>query len=162
MNNKRILIAFDSSDAAFKAIRYAGQMLPNTPSIMITLLFVERLPDEDFYNTKDEWCCECAERIKSYKQSLNKARRHLEQEGFPPEAIEEKYIASCKSPFEDATICSTGESIVGDILRIQHEGKYGTVIVGKRGVSKKEAFLFGSVSNRLIQETTDCTVWVVG
>ncbi len=162
MNNKRILIAFDSSDASFNAVDYAGQMLSTIPSIMVTLLFVERLPDEDFYNTKDEWCSECAERIKSYKKSLTKARQHLEQQGLKPESIEEKYITSCKSPFEEATICSTGESIVGDILRIQHEGTYGTVIVGKRGVSKKEAFLFGSVSNRLIQETTGCTVWVVG
>lgn len=162
MDIKRILIAFDSSEASFKAVDYAGQMLSTIDSIFITLLFVERLPDEDFYETKDEWCTECSKRIASYKTSLANAAQHLVNKGFKNECIEQKYITSCKSPFEEAAVCSTGESIVGDILRIQHEGHYGTVIVGKRGVSKKEAFLFGSVSNRLIQETTDCTVWVVG
>lgn len=89
MDNKRILIAFDSSDASFKAVHYAGLMLPEIPSIMVTLLFVERLPDEDFYDTKEAWCHECAKRIESYKQSLTKARKHLEQLGLAPEKIEE-------------------------------------------------------------------------
>ena len=41
-----------------------------------------------------------------------------------------------------------------------HENPYGLVI-GRRGVSKAEEFLFGSVSNKLIHHAKDRTVWVV-
>jgi nucleotide-binding universal stress UspA family protein len=41
-------------------------------------------------------------------------------------------------------------------------GGYGTIVVGRRGISKAEQFLFGSVSNKIVQNAKDCTVWVVG
>lgn len=162
MNNKRILIAFDSSEASFRAVAYAGEMLATVQDLSISLLFVERLPDRDFYHNEKAWRDECAKRVEATKHSIHAARKQLESFGIAEEAIDERYLVSCNSPFEEASVCSTGESVVEDILRIQHEGDYGTVIVGKRGVSKTEAFLFGSVSNRIIQETQGCTVWVVG
>jgi nucleotide-binding universal stress UspA family protein len=48
-----------------------------------------------------------------------------------------------------------------DILRIREEGNYDTVVIGRRGVSKAEEFLFGSVSTKVVQSAADCTVWVV-
>lgn len=168
MNNSKFLIAFDSSDASFRAVDYAGQMLPPLFAALpqagarLALLFVERLPDRDFFATEQAWQAECAKRVREHKAALSDARKRLEKAGVPSALIDEQYLASCASPFEEATVCSTGESVVEDILRIQYEGNFGTVIVGKRGVSKTEAFLFGSVSNRIIQETVGCTVWVVG
>ncbi len=47
------------------------------------------------------------------------------------------------------------------ILETQTVGKYGTIIVAKRGVSKAEEFLFGSISSSLIHKSKDCAVWVV-
>jgi hypothetical protein len=34
--------------------------------------------------------------------------------------------------------------------------------VGKRGISKAEEFLFGSISNALIHNGRDIAVWVIG
>ncbi len=46
------------------------------------------------------------------------------------------------------------------IRHAQHENK-GTVVVGRRGISRKEEFLFGSVSSKIVSYAKDCTVWVV-
>ena len=48
-----------------------------------------------------------------------------------------------------------------DILEVLKDGGFGTVVIGRRGVSKAEEFLFGSVSNKIIHSVKDCTVWVV-
>jgi len=34
-------------------------------------------------------------------------------------------------------------------------------VVGKRGMSKKEEFLFGSVSRKIVRECQKSAVWVV-
>ena len=162
MQTKKILLAFDSSESSYNAVAYAGDMLAHVPDVHVTLVLVERLPDRDFFPDEASWLAECASRTQAHHRNLHAARTRLTEYGIPAEAIDERYLASCKSPFGQATVCSTGESVVEDILRIQREEGYGTVIVGKRGVSKTEAFLFGSVSNRIIQETQGCTVWVVG
>jgi Universal stress protein family. len=41
------------------------------------------------------------------------------------------------------------------------EGGFGTVVIGRRGVSKAEEFLFGSVSTKVMHLAKDCAVWVV-
>jgi hypothetical protein len=37
----------------------------------------------------------------------------------------------------------------------------GTVVIGRRGISKKEEFLFESTSNKIIHTAKDCAVWVI-
>ena len=51
--------------------------------------------------------------------------------------------------------------VAKDILDEIKEGGYGTIVVGRRGISKAQQFLFGSVSNKIIQNAKDCAVWVV-
>ncbi|MCU0614320.1 MAG: universal stress protein [Desulfobacterales bacterium] len=34
-------------------------------------------------------------------------------------------------------------------------------MVGRKGVSRSEAFLFGSVSSKIVNHAENCTVWVV-
>jgi hypothetical protein len=34
-------------------------------------------------------------------------------------------------------------------------------VVGRQGISRKERFLFGSVSSKIVTHASDCTVWVV-
>jgi hypothetical protein len=41
------------------------------------------------------------------------------------------------------------------------KGGYGTIVVGRRGVSKVYEFLMGRVSNKVIQMAKDQAVWVV-
>ena len=58
-------------------------------------------------------------------------------------------------------VCSKPVTVAELILHERQSGGYGTIVVGRRGMSKKEEFLFGSVSNKIVREARDCTVWVV-
>jgi nucleotide-binding universal stress UspA family protein len=51
--------------------------------------------------------------------------------------------------------------VARDILNELEEGAYGTVIIGRRGISKAEQFLLGSVSNKIIQNAKNCSVWII-
>jgi len=54
-----------------------------------------------------------------------------------------------------------GVGIARDILKEAKEGQYDTIAIGRRGISATRAFLFGSVSSKVVQFAKNCTVWVV-
>ena len=41
------------------------------------------------------------------------------------------------------------------------KGGYGTIVLGRRGISRTEQFLMGRVSNKVIQLAKEMAVWVV-
>ncbi|MFV9646695.1 MAG: universal stress protein, partial [Desulfobacterales bacterium] len=51
--------------------------------------------------------------------------------------------------------------IARDIIAEAEKGKYDTVVVGRRGLSATAAFVLGSISNKIVQNIKNCTVWVV-
>ncbi|WP_432736247.1 universal stress protein [Maridesulfovibrio sp. FT414] len=161
MECMKVLIAFDGSDNSFKAVEYVGEIARNCSGSEICLLYVERLPDKDLFPDDESWKNKCGDTERDIRQKLEEARDKLVDMGVPQEEISVEYFASCKSPFHDKDICSTGRSIGMDILRIREERGFGTIVIGRRGVSKAEEFLFGSVSTKVVQSAVDCTVWVV-
>jgi len=132
--NKKILIALDGSENAAMGAVYAGDMLTGRSDVRITLLHVRT--EESIQNEQD------------VKNIMEISREVLIKAGIPAEAI--------SIQFRDKT---TG--IARDILDEIEAGEYGTVIVGRRGLSRAKQFLFGSVSNKIVHNTRDCTVWVV-
>ncbi len=161
MQNKKVLVAFDGSENSFNAVEYVGGIVRNCSGCEVMLLYVERLPDKDLYPDEESWKEDCAKNEERMKLSLEEARSRLVQRGIPKEYVSTEYFASCRSPFHETEECSLGRSIGIDVLRIREEGDYGTVVIGRRGVSKAEEFLFGSVSTKIVQSAANCTVWVV-
>ncbi|MFH1480427.1 MAG: universal stress protein, partial [Pseudomonadota bacterium] len=53
------------------------------------------------------------------------------------------------------------ESRAAAIVQEAREGGYGTIVVGRRGVSMVKDFFIGRVSNKVIQLARDQAVWVV-
>ena len=47
------------------------------------------------------------------------------------------------------------------ILEEARTGGYGSIMIGRRGLSRTERFLFGSVSNKVVQQAQGMAVWVV-
>lgn len=47
------------------------------------------------------------------------------------------------------------------ILKEASDGGHGSIMIGRRGVSRTERFLFGSVSNKIVQHARDMAVWVI-
>lgn len=163
MDCKKILVAVDGSENSERAVAYTGEMLRDSKPTPIMLLCIERFPERDLFADEASWKERCKEHREEMKQFLVAAREILEAKGIPSEVISERYEVSCVSPFaDDGTVrCSRGTSIAQEILTVLEEEGFGTVVVGRRGVSKAEEFLFGSVSNKIIHNAKSCTVWVV-
>ena len=55
--------------------------------------------------------------------------------------------------------------ILGDrpylIRNNEPEVRFGTVVIGRRGISKKEEFMFGSTSTKILHIAKDCSIWVI-
>ena len=161
MTLNKILVAFDGSENSFKAVEYVGNIIKHCPICGVSILHVERLPDKDLFKSDKEWASQCEKNEIEMANKMDEAKDVLVKIGVADEVVFAEYFASCKSPFHDTDICGTGRSIGLDILRIREEGNYDTLVVGRRGVSKAEEFLFGSVSTKVVQSAVDCTVWVV-
>lgn len=148
--NNQILIAVDESENAEQAVRYVGHMLGKTPGFEVTILHIIPDPEEDYFPQTEE-----KERyLKAYSERIGRAlktyRQILLDAGFPEDAVQtQSTLRYCPSMAE----C---------ILKEREEKAYGTIVVGRQGISRKEAFLFGSVSSKIVNHAKECTVWVVG
>ncbi len=149
MDFKKILIAVDTSENAERAVSYVGDIIGSNPGFQIQLLYVERPLDRDLFPDEESWEAHCAQQREKVQEFFKRARGILEEKGVEPDVISERYVQA------------EGYSIAHSILRIHEDGGFGTVVVGRRGVSKAEEFLFGSVSNKIVHYAKDCTVWVV-
>lgn len=52
-------------------------------------------------------------------------------------------------------------SRAADILREAREGGYGTIVMGRRGISKVREFLMGRVTTKVLNGAEDLAVWIV-
>jgi nucleotide-binding universal stress UspA family protein len=168
MDFRKILIAVDASENALRAVEYTGEMVGrmagNGPQdgFRVTLLYVERLPDRDLYPDDATWKAKCVEHRDTVRRYMELAEAALVERGVPAGWINSQYLSSCRSPLRTGDQqCSLGTSIAQEIINVIGRGGYGTAVVGRRGVSKAEEFLFGSVSNKIIHTAKDCTIWVV-
>lgn len=164
MNNAKVLIAVDASEASLRAVIYTGDLLGKfRPDCEVCLLYVESLPEVDMFPNEETWKENCHELRGKMQEFLDKAKQALIERGIVASAITSKYLVNCQSPFhKDAvSFCSKGLNIAQDILQVQRDGGFGTIAMGRRHISKAEEFLFGSVSNKIIHEARDCAVWVV-
>lgn len=149
-SENKVLVAVDLSENSLKAVDYVGQMLRYHERVEITLLTVIKEPSADI--VPDE-----AERKRMVEDSRRETLALMEQAGarLTARGIPEKHIRI------KLQVCQKPMSISDLILNEQQEGGYGTLVVGRRGVSKKEEFLFGSVSSRVVRDAKHCAVWVI-
>lgn len=150
MDFKNILISVDASENAVRAVDYAAQLLGGAPGVRVTLLYVERAPGRDSFDSEEAWLGQCRIEHDRVFDFLKAARARLTAAGIPDGSIHERTV-----------LCSAEPSIAQTILDVQQEGGFGTLVVGRRGLTKGEEFLFGSVSTRLVHNAKNCAVWVV-
>lgn len=162
MNPKKILIAVDASDNAARAVDYVAQLLTDTATFDVTVLYIERPPNRDFFPSDEEWIKAGAAQEERIRTFLEESRQKLVAVGLSQTSVNVAYIPHCQSPVQQsAEFCSLGTSIARDILQYQQSGGFGTLVIGRRGVSRAEEFLFGSVTTKVTHLAKDCTVWVV-
>jgi len=145
----RILIAVDESDHSFRAVEYVGNLLGQHGSVGITLLSILAVPPEDLFESQgavQDWMSDHRARAEKH---LDRCETRLRESGFAGDQVHRKLVTRpCPS-------------IADCILEEQKALGCDTVVITRRGISKKEEFMFGSTSNRILHRATSCAVWVI-
>jgi nucleotide-binding universal stress UspA family protein len=147
--NRNILIAVDESDNAQRAVSYVKDLLAGLPGFHVTITTIIPQPPEDYFLTekeKNDWI----------EQQTGAARRILEnyRQVFIQAGFREDNVVS-------HLVMKECTSLAECILDEQRKLSCGTVVIGRRGISKKEEFMFGSTSNKILHTARDCSVWVI-
>jgi len=154
---KKILLAVDASAASMKAVEFVASLLgghgyevcvfhaiPGLGAINFDLSEVKKLepPEVGMSDT-------CLEAFKlKVARLFQDVKDRLTAAGFESEKISEKILSGVQSRSEA-------------IVKEAEDGGYGTIIVGRRGLSKIEAFFMGRVGHEVVYGGKNFTVWVV-
>ena len=154
---KKILVAVDESKNSMNAVKYVAGGMEKTGTV--TLFSV--LPDATaacgldspsltplFRKSRQAFCAIEDTKKDSVKAFMEKAKQALIQGGFPSKNIAVK-------------IRKKKVGIARDILKEAEQGKYTTLVIGRRGLSGIKQFLLGSVSNKIVQLAKKVSVIVV-
>jgi nucleotide-binding universal stress UspA family protein len=133
----KILVAIDASEGAMRALNYIGDMV-DTSHWEVTLFHAIRE-----FDTKELYRAE-----KSMESMFETASSHLEEAGFNRNQIEFRTVIG---------VHSRAAVIITEALK----GGYGTIVVGRRGLTNVEEFIMGRVSNKVIHMAREMAVWVV-
>ena len=154
---KKILLAVDASPASMKAVEFIASLLcghgyeacifhaiPGLGAIIFDLSELNK-PELSEVNMSDT----CIESFKlKVVRLFQDVKDMLIKSGFESEKISEKIISGVHSR-SDA------------IVKEAEDGGYGTIVVGRRGLSKVEAFFMGRVGHEVVYGGKNFTVWVV-
>jgi len=130
-------------------VSYTVNLLGRLRGLKATLLHVIHTPEEDFFPSPAErqrWINVGRKNVDRWMQDY---RLLLIDGGWPPDDVRIRVVER------------DGPSLAQMILYELAQLNAGTVVVGRQGLSRKEEFLFGSVSKQIVSHTRDCTVWVV-
>jgi nucleotide-binding universal stress UspA family protein len=145
------IVAVDGSDNSLRVVDYVIGMAGAHPDLKLTLFHV--FPHLRHYYSiafavKNPWLHEILQR---------EAKPVMEN--FYMKARERCKAAGLKARQLEIKTSSQSYDISTGILSEVRTGRYGTVVVGRRGES--EAFFTGRIAMRLVQKITDQTLWVV-
>ena len=145
-----ILVAVDEMEPSLRAVRYVSRVTRGLDDVSICLLNIYPEPPPDFFINGGQLEDYQMQRIAHAEQIFQQGLEILVSGGLKRTDI---YCTTHMA--ENKTISET-------LLEVRRMGNFGTVVTGKRGVSKAEEFLFGSISNALARHCNDFTSWIVG
>lgn len=154
--NLKVLIAFDGSDLAVEAVKYAANMMPSK-NTEVVLFYVQTKLSESFWkfehdmdfrykSTNLQGCI--AEQHKQINTAMDRAHNILLEAGFHDTAIRKKIQAK-------------NLGVVNDIVREAQKG-YHALVMGRRGESKFKEMLLGNVPTRLLKRIQGIPMIIVG
>ena len=146
----KILIGLDPSEGSMRAVDFVARTLSDCDFCKVKLVHVIRGksdPTSGYHKlfTPKEYAVEAQERI---RRVFQRAKDRLVNAGFDSDQVSMKTVTGA-------------ESRAAAILAEAAEGKYGTIVVGRRGLSEVQEFFIGRVSNKVLQLAKGHAVWVV-
>jgi len=145
----KILVGVDNSWGSMRAANFVGKVLSKGEP-QVTLAHVVRFPQED---ETELLSGELIQKLQddaheAIKPTFDKLTKSLTGLGINPAKISSKVISGVVSR-------STA------LLNEARNGRYGTIVVGRKGVSEVEEFQIGRIAAKLTQVARDMAVWVV-
>ncbi|NNK86132.1 MAG: universal stress protein [Desulfobacterales bacterium] len=152
----KILVAFDDSENAMRAVEYISNFFATDTKI--TLLNISQdtasLCDMNspaltpYFKSQQTSFCNLEEKKKSLvDNALQKARQKLMEAGF----LDQNVTIKAKSK---------KKGVARDIVKEAQSG-YNTIVLGRRGQSGIKEFILGSVSQKVFHLVKDISVLVV-
>jgi nucleotide-binding universal stress UspA family protein len=153
---KKVLIAFDDSENAFRGVTYVADTFKT--DIEITLFGV--VPDTadicqmeskeliPYFKSQRSAFCSIEEKKKDLlSQAMQNAKKTLVEAGFDESKIITK-ITTKKS------------GIARDIVTESKEG-YDSIVIGRRGISGIKEMFLGSISQKVISLAKDASICII-
>jgi len=131
---EKILIAVDDTRSSLEAVEYAGHMIGQGKRVTLFSI-VEEGPGAQTARKERE-------------NLLVQAKGLLQSTGM-------------NEPDFQIKVAMKQKRIEEDILDEIEKGEYGSIILGRRGVSRAQQLLFGSISNYIVHHARNCGVWVI-
>lgn len=152
IRSSRMLLAVDASENARKAVQYAAPLLAaNGAEVALCHVVRGFLPTlgPTPFQSGEELEGLLLENLKQKVASMFETYREcLEKAGVEAQRI--------------GNICRIGSlSRAADILNIAREEGYGTIIMGRRGISVVREFLMGRVTSKVLNGAEGLTIWIV-
>jgi len=135
----KFMVAFDGSEGSLRAIDCIGTMLGG-PDCRINLTNVVRYGEDEKSLI--------AEAEKTIALAFDEAVERLAESGIPRNHISTQIITGA-------------ESRAGTIVKEAGQGGYGTIVLGRKGLSRVKDFSMGRVSNKVIQIAKGHAVWLI-
>jgi len=150
-NPDKILLGLDASKEAMRAVNYTGAML-GAGGVAVTLMHIVRGMSIFKHGADVFSAAEQEELILEGKKNIepvfDDARQRLINEGVEADKIDTWTITD---------FSSRAEALVHQARR---KG-YGTIVVGRKGLSNTAEFSMGRVCRKVIQMSKGIAVWVV-
>lgn len=156
----KMLIALDNSEYAKKVVNYVASAVKPTANINITLFSVLPTMSSTLGTMeKDLQQPLFSEKVIELKSMVDEGKKKTES------MIEECRTILRNAGFSDDDVKTKmqdkNDGIARDIIAEIRAGEYDTIVVGRRGLSAAASFVLGSVSNKIVQNIKNRTVWIV-
>lgn len=133
----RFLLPVDGSANALRAVRFAASLLCGK-TCEIELIHVVRATEQE----------DISESEKRIAEVFDTCKEELVALGIPLEGIATQVLVH-------------EGSRAGAIVREANQGRFGTLVMGRRGLSERKEFLMGRVSFKCVQLAGHQAVWIV-
>jgi len=148
-STRHLLIAVNDSDNSRRTVVFLADFFGGDRTLMITVLCLIPEPSEDYFANDDERLKWIATKEEQMQEKLAEYKAMLLVAGFQ------------ESQIEILLKTQQCDSIGDAILEEQRKLKCGLLMLGRRGMSHNEEFIFGSTSSTILHHAKDCAVLVV-
>ncbi len=148
-----IIVGIDASEGSMRAVDHVAMMTDGLAKKILLLHVIRKIADlpEDIEGSAIEEFQKM--RMEKAEQEIEpvmaKARLMLQNRGLKSGDISVKIVKNASTR-------------AGTIIEEAKAGGYGTIAVGRRGLSTVQEFDMGRVSSKLVQASKDRALWVVG